>query len=78
MSISYKEFEISPSVLQLVDSGEWTPRVLITKHYHDKTSEKFLSDSNTFTSKAEAEKHSVTFGKEVIDGRYSNATVADL
>ena len=78
MSISYKGFEISTAVEQLIDSGEWTTRVLLTKHHDDEIREKFCSASNTYKTKAEAERHSVEFGKQIIDGHYKNATVADL
>ena len=78
MEIPYKGFVLKSAPEHLRDSGHWSVRVLITKHHENGVKEKFCSASNTFPDKAEAENHSIEFGKQVVDGRYQNATVADL
>lgn len=78
MRLTYKGFELKSAVEHLRDSGEWSTRVLITKHHANEVKEKFCSASNTFRDKAEAESHSIEFGKQVVDGHYQNATITDL
>lgn len=78
MKLDYEGFQLQSAVEQHLDSGEWTTRVLITKHHANQVKEKFCSASNTFKDKAEAERHSIEFGKQVVDGRFRNATITDL
>ena len=79
-TIEYKGFEISPSPYQLRDTSEWTVRVTITKHHEirGETLEKQVTASNTFKSKAEAERHAIEYGKQVIDGKHVTVSVDDL
>ena len=78
MKLNYKSFELRSAVEHLLDSGEWSTRVLITKHHAEGVKEKFCVASNTFQDKPEAESHSIEFGKQIVDGYFLNATVADL
>lgn len=78
MAITYKGFELKPAVEHLRESGQWSTRALITKHRPNEVREKFVSAGNTFADKAEAEKHSLEFAKQVVDGKYQNATAEDL
>lgn len=76
--MTYKGFVLKAAVEHLRDSGKWSTRALITKHHGNEVKEKFVSAGNTFTDKAEAERHSVEFAKQVVDGQFQNATVTDL
>ena len=78
MTLIYKGFELSPAVEHLLDPGEWSTRILITKHHAHEVKEKVFSASNTFKDKLEAEDHSIEFGKKIVDGHYKGATIADL
>lgn len=78
MTLSYKRFDLTPAVEHLRDSGEWSTRVLITRHHAHGVKEKFCSASATFKDKVSAENHSIEFGKQIVDGHYKNATTADL
>jgi len=78
MAITYKGFELKPAVEHLRESGRWSTRALITKHHANEVREKFVSAANTFADKAEAEQHSLEFAKQVVDGKYQNATAEDL
>ena len=68
--VKYKEFELSPSPYQMKATGEWSVRVTITRH-HDRRSEtleKQYSAKNTYPERNDAERHSIEFGKRIIDG----------
>lgn len=78
MAITYKGFMLQAAVEHLRDSGRWSTRALITRHHANEVKEKFVSTANTFPDKVEAERHSVEFAKEVVDGKYQNATTEDL
>ncbi|QBQ53080.1 CV_2116 domain-containing protein [Nitrosococcus wardiae] len=76
----YKGFELSPSPYQLRETGEWTVRVMITKHHdsRDESLVKPFSASNAFKERKDAESHAIQFGKEIIDGKHLNLSVDDL
>lgn len=78
MAITYKGFILQAAVEQLRDSGRWTIRTLIARHHANEVKEKFVSASNTFPDKVEAERHSLEFAKKVVDGKCQNATTEDL
>jgi hypothetical protein len=75
-TIKYKGFEVSPASHQLRDSGEWTLDTVITKHHDSRgeTLEKKYSGKNTFKTEAEANAHSIEFGKQIIDGKFPEFT----
>jgi hypothetical protein len=72
------KFILQAAVEQQRDSGQWSNRALITRHHANEIKEKFVSASNTFPDKVEAERYSLEFAKEVVDGKYQNATIEDL
>ena len=77
---TYKEFELRPVPYQLADTGEWVVRVSIIRH-HDarhESLEKSVNASNRAASRGEAEKLSIEFGKDVVDGKYPAVSLADL
>jgi hypothetical protein len=78
MKTTYKGFVLTAAVEHLTDTDEWSTRVLVTKHHSAGPKEKFVSAANTYKDKAEAEHHSIEFGKQMIDGNYQGATVNDL
>lgn len=79
-TVKYKGFEISPATYQLADSGEWELRVVITKHHDSRgeTLEQSFTGKNTFKFKEEAEVNAIEFGKQIIDGKYSDLSVQGL
>jgi len=76
--VLYKGFEIRPAPHELQGSGEWTLHLYITKHHGSQTAEKPFNAANTFATKAEAERHCIEFGKQIIDGKIPNCTTDDL
>ncbi len=79
-NVHHEGYEVSPATMQRTDNGEWTLRVLITKHRDSKgvTNEKFFDGENTFKTKDEAEMKSIEFGKRIINGELSGFDVHDL
>ena len=80
MEIKYKGFELSSASLHLTDFDSWTPSVSIMKH-HDarhETLECTYRASNTFKTKEEADKHSINYGKEIIDGKHQSVSIEGL
>lgn len=76
--MSYNGYEIRSVPHQLADSGEWTVNISILKHRSDQVASRQFSASNTFTSRDEAVEHGFSFGRQIIDGKSENCTVADL
>lgn len=74
----YKGHEVHPAPEQLTETGEWTVRVFIAHNKGRETVEKPFSASNTFKTQEEAVKHSLIFGKQIIDGKIPGCTVLDL
>ena len=77
-TLNYKGFDISPASQQRAVSGEWTVRVCITNNTSTGVNECFFDAPKTFSSKGEAEKQSVIFGKKIIDGEVPGYSVEGL
>lgn len=75
--IPYKGYLIRPTPLQLA-TGEWNLEVYISKDRGSDITERKFSAGNTFKTEEEATQHCITFGKQIIDGKAENLTVADL
>jgi hypothetical protein len=77
-SIEYKGFEIRAVPYQLVDSGGWTLDILIVRDTGTKIKHRKFGGSNTYKTKDEAVQHCFNLGKQIIDGKVEDCTVADL
>lgn len=76
--IPYKGYTIRPAPHQLADTGEWSLELSIGKDKGSEYVQRPFSAGNTFKSEEEAIEHCVNFGKQIIDGKAENCTVADL
>lgn len=76
--ITYNGYEIRAMPYQLADTKEWTVNISILKHRSDQVASRQFSASNTFTSRNEVVEHCFSFGRQIIDGKSENCTVADL
>jgi hypothetical protein len=78
--VKYKGFELSPSPYQMKATGEWSVRVTITKHHNSRseTLEKRYTATNTYPERLDAERHSIEFGKRIIDGLQQGLSVDEL
>ena len=77
-TLNYKGFDISSASQQRAVSGEWTVRACITNHTGGGVNEWFFDAPKTFSSKGEAEKQSVIFGKKIVDGEVPGYSVEGL
>ncbi len=77
-TINYKGFDINPASQQRAVSGGWTVRACITNHTSTGENEWFFDAPTTFSSKDEAEKQSVIFGKKIVDGEVPGYSVEGL
>lgn len=79
-TITYNGYELSPASEQLAESDEWSLRVSIVKHRDPQhiTNQQFFSGANTFSTREEAEAHSIEFGKRIIDGQQPGLSIEDL
>jgi len=67
-TLNYKGFDINPDSQQRAVSGEWTVRACITNHTSAGVNECSFDAAKTFSSKDEAEKQCLIFGKKIVDG----------
>lgn len=74
----YNGYEIRAVPHQLADSGEWTVNIVILMHRSDKVTSRQFSTSNTFKTRQEAIKYCFAFGRQIIDGKSENCTIAGL
>ena len=79
-AVEYKDFQLSPRPYQFRDTGDWLASVIIAKQpaSRDQKREKRFFSNKVFNEKQEADRHSIQFGKEVIDGRHANLSVCNL
>jgi len=75
--IPYTGYLIRPAPLPLA-TGEWNLEVHISKDRGSDVTERKFSAANTYKTEEEAIKHCINFGKQIIDGKAENLTVADL
>lgn len=74
--ISYKDFFLWASPMQLAESGEWTIEVHIMRKNGGGT-KKFFS-KNTFKTEREAVYHSEKYGKLIIDGKMAGCSITNI
>lgn len=79
-SIEYKDFQLLPRPYQFRDTGDWVVSVIISKQHvrRDEKREKRFFSKRVFNEKLDADRHSIQFGKEVIDGKHANLSVCNL
>lgn len=76
--LEYKGYEIEAVPHQLADSGEWTIEIAIVRDRGNERKYRKFSSSNTYKTREEAIRHSFDFGKQIIDGKVKDYSVADL
>ena len=76
--VPYKGYQIKPAPMKLLESGEWTTDLYIGIDKKYEYVERRFSAANTFKTEEEAIGHCINFGKQIIDGKYADCTVADL
>ena len=67
--VQYKGYVITPIPDQLAESGRWTVKVSIARHSSSGVSQRPYSAANTYPTEEEAIKHSLNFGRQIIDGK---------
>lgn len=77
-SLKYKGYEIRAAPYQLADSGEWTVDILIVRDTGPEITHKKFGAGNRYKTKEEAVQHCFNFGKQIIDGKVKDCSVADL
>lgn len=70
----YEGYLLRASVRKLPD-GKWNTCVLIRRELPNDTLEKIYTATDTWTSENEAEKHSLNYGKQIVDGEAANASL---
>jgi hypothetical protein len=74
----YKGYVIEARPHQLADLGDWTIDISIWRHTESESKTRSFSCGNTLKTKAEAINHCMHFGKQIIDGRYSDCSLDDF
>jgi hypothetical protein len=67
--LTYEGYVIEATPHQLADDGRWTLNFNIERHEDDHTKVRPFSASNTFETRAEALRHCLNFGRQIIDGQ---------
>ncbi len=77
-SVPYKSYLIQPTPYKLAESGEFTLNLSICHDTGSAVNIRNFSAANTFKTEQEAIQHCIEFGRQIIDGKIENCTVADL
>ena len=77
-SVIYKGYRIQAVPYKLADSGEFTVNINISNDTGSAVNIRNFSAANTFKTKEEAIQHCINFGRQIIDGKFEDCTVADL
>ena len=76
--VFYKGYRIQAAPYKLADSGEFTVNISIWHGTGGAVNIRNFSAANTFKTKEEAIQHCINFGRQIIDGKFEDCTVADL
>lgn len=76
--IMYKGYIIEASPDELPDSNEWSVNIYIEKDKGFGSKCRNFSAKDTYKTKEETIKNCLIFGRQIIDGKYKNLTVADI
>ena len=77
-SLQYKGYEIRAVPYQLADSGEWTLDILIVRDTGTEIKHRKFGAGNRYKTKDEAIQHCFDLGRQIIDGKVEDYSVADL
>lgn len=77
-SAPYKGYFIQAAPYRLVDSGEFTINIHISRDTRNAVNIRNFNAGNTFKTEEEAIYHCIEFGRQVIDGKFENCSVNDL
>ena len=77
-NVQYKSYVIIANPKKLIDSGNWTIHVVISKNRDSGVTEKTFTAANTFRTREEAIEHCINFGRQIIDGESDTCTVDNL
>jgi hypothetical protein len=77
-TIEYKGYEIQAVPNRLADTGLWQIAIQILKHRENDTKVRPFSAGDSYKTREEAIRHCYQFGRQIIDGKSANCSVADL
>lgn len=77
-SIRYKGYEVEAVPHKLADSGEWSTDIVIMRDRANNRKYRKFGASNTYKTQEEAVQHCFNLGKQIIDGKAKDCSVADL
>ncbi len=72
----YKDFLILAIIYTVAESGEWRGKVNIMRKDDNRISPFLLE--NTFKTEEDAMRHSLEFGKRIIDGKVPGCHIEDI
>ncbi len=78
LEVGCERYLIRPTPKQLRDTGEWTLEIHIAREHGGERHEQLCIAANTFTTRDEAVARGIQFGRDIIDGKVSGCSVADL
>jgi len=76
--MDYKGFVIEAGPYQIVDSGEWTVDFYISHDVGASRNHRKFGGRKTFKTEEEAVQYCFKVGQDIIDGKVSRCSVADL
>ncbi|WP_156782238.1 CV_2116 domain-containing protein [Acidihalobacter aeolianus] len=74
----YKGYVIRPAPLKLTDSRCWSLNLYIMRHSGNDSRERNFSSADTYETREEAVAHCYVLGQQIIDGKSTACSVADL
>lgn len=77
-SIQYKGYEIEAVPHKLADSGVWSTDIAIVRDGVSERKCRNFGVSKTHKTREEAVQHCFNLGKQIIDGKVKDFSVADL
>jgi len=78
MKLHYKDYELEPVPEKQLTTGKWTTHIRIIKHIVNGQVTKNFSSTDIHDTEEAAEKASIIFGQQIIDGIYKEFSVSGI
>ena len=67
--ITYREYTISSTPVQLLERGEWKPEIVISSEREGVVTSEPYADETVYTTEEAADDHGIKLGQDIIDGK---------
>jgi hypothetical protein len=73
--VTYREYTIRSTPLQLLKNSEWKPEIVISSEREGIVSAQRYTDETTYTTEEAADTYGIKLGQDIVDGKVPDLSV---